>query len=364
MAYKKYARAGCFILTLMGRLSACLSAKITILPGVQFVTIVNIFLEMRAAVRSKYGTPKVLSIREIEKPAPGADELLIRVYAASANRTDYHVITGTPLIMRFFTGLFKPRLVVTGSDFAGQVEAIGPGVKLFKVGDKVMGFGGVFGIGSHTQYITFPESKGVVVMPANLTYEQAAGCLEGSFYSATGINQLKPKPGQKALVYGATGAIGSADVQFLKYYGVYVTAVCSGEHAALIKTIGADKVIDYKTQDFTKDEEEYDYVFDAVDKTGFLACKRLLKKKGIFTSSGGFEYLFWALLTRISGGRKVLLIFPKYLRGNLNFIRERVEDGSFRPLIDRIYPLEKITEAFTYVGSGEKIGNVIIKMDP
>ncbi|HET9432329.1 MAG TPA: NAD(P)-dependent alcohol dehydrogenase [Chitinophagaceae bacterium] len=319
---------------------------------------------MKAAIRVKYGLPKeVLSIQEIDKPTPKDDEVLIKVYAASANRTDYHVLTGKPNFMRLFTGLSKPRLTITGSDFAGQVEAIGPSAKTFKVGDKVMGFGGVFCIGSHTEYITFPESKGIVLMPHNITYEQAAACLEGTYYSAAGINYLKPTSGQKAMVYGATGAIGSADVQFFKYYGLYVTAVCGGEHADLIRSLGADKVIDYKTQDFTKDEERYDYIFDAVDKTGFLKCKPLLKKNGVYSSSGGFEYLAWSLITKVTGGKRVLFIPPKDIKGNLGFIKERIEEGRFRPVIDRTYPLDEIAEAFTYVGSGQKIGNVIIKMN-
>jgi NADPH:quinone reductase-like Zn-dependent oxidoreductase len=318
---------------------------------------------MKASVRLQYGSPReVVSIQEIDKPTPKDDEVLIKVYAASANRTDYHILTGKPFIMRFFVGLFKPKSTVTGSDFAGQVEATGAAVTSFKIGDKVMGFGGVFGIGSHTEYIVFPESKGIVLMPGNISYQEAAACLEGTYYSAAGINHLKPTAGQKALVYGASGAIGMADVQFLKYYGLYVTAVCGGENTALIKSLGADKVIDYKTQDFTKDEERYDYVFDAVDKTGFLQCKRLLKKNGIYSSSGGFEYLLWALITKISGGKKVLFIAPKDIKGNLGFIKRLIEEKRFRPVIDRTYPLEKIAEAFTYVGSHQKIGNVIITM--
>ena len=319
---------------------------------------------MKAAIRVKYGPPgEVLSIKEIDKPTPKNDEVLVKVYASSANRTDYHVLTGKPFFMRFFTGLFKPGLIVTGSDFAGQVEATGETVTTFKAGDKVMGFGGVFCIGSHTGYITFPESKGIVSIPGNITYEQAAACLEGTYYSAAGINYLKPTAGQKALVYGATGAIGSANIQFLKYYGLYVTAVCGGEQSELVRSLGADKVIDYKTQDFTKDEERYDYIFDAVDKTGFLKCKPLLKKNGIFTSSGGFEFLAWSLITKITGGKKVLFIPPKDIKGNLGFIKKLIEEGRFRPLIDRTYPLDKIAEAFTYVGTGQKIGNVIIKIN-
>ncbi|HEX6847715.1 MAG TPA: NAD(P)-dependent alcohol dehydrogenase [Chitinophagaceae bacterium] len=319
---------------------------------------------MRAAIRVKYGPPvAVLSIKEIDKPIPKDNEVLVKVYASSANRTDYHVLTGKPFFMRFFTGLFKPGLIITGSDFAGQVEATGAAVSSFKVGDKVMGFGGVLCIGSHTEYITFSEKEGIVLMPGNISYEEAAGCLEGAYYAAAGINHLQPTAGQKALVYGATGAIGSADVQFLKYYGLYVTAVCGGGHTELVRSLGADKVINYQTQDFTKDEERYDYIFDAVGKTGFLTCKPLMKKNGIYTSSGGFENMFWSLVTKLTGGKKVLFVPPKDIRGNLEFIKKLIEEGKFKPVIDRVYPLDKIAEAFTYVGTHQKIGNVIIKIN-
>lgn len=316
---------------------------------------------MKAAFRSKYVPPGVLNIQEIDKPTPKDNEVLIRVYATSANRSDYHVLTGRPFLMRLFTGLFKPKLAVTGSDFAGQIEATGSTVTSFKAGDKVMGFGGGFGIGSHAQYITFPETKRIVLMPGNITYEQAAACLEGTYYAAIGIIQLKPAAGQKALVYGATGAIGSAYVQFFKYYGVYVTAVCGGENSELVKSWGADKIIDYKTEDFTKDEERYDFVIDAVGKSSFTKCKSLLKKNGIYAPSGGFENLFLVLITPLLGGKKVL--FPKDTKGNLGFIKDLVEKGNFKPVIDRKYPLDKIAEAFKYVATGQKIGNVIITMD-
>ncbi len=316
---------------------------------------------MKAAVRSKYGSSEVLSIQELEIPNPKDDEVLIRVYASTVNRSDCHVLTGKPFIMRLFTGLSKPKRSIIGTDFAGQIEATGPAVRSFKVGDKVMGFGGVFGIGSHSQYITFPKTKRIVLMPGNITYEQAAACLEGTYYAAIGIIQLKPTAGQKALVYGATGAIGSAYVQFLKYHEVYVTAVCGGENRELVRSWGADKIIDYKTEDFTKDNEQYDFVFDAVGKSSFAKCKTLLKKNGVYAPSGGFENLFLVLITPLLGGKKVL--FPKDAKGNLCFIKELVEKGSFKPVIDRVYPLEKIAEAFTYVATGQKIGNVIITMD-
>ena len=316
---------------------------------------------MKAAVRSKYGSPDVLRIQDIDKPTPKDDEVLIRVYAASVNRSDYHVLTGLPFVMRFFTGLFKPSLKVTGSDFAGEVEAIGINVRSFKIGDKVMGFGGGLGTGTHAQYVTFSENKRIVSMPGNITYEQAAACLEGTYYAVIGINQLKPSAGQKALVYGATGAIGSAHVQFLKYYGVYITAVCGGENRELVRSWGADKIIDYKTEDFTKDKEQYDFVFDSVGKSTFLKCKHLLKKNGFYAPSGGAVNLFWLLVAPLLGSKKVLFI--KDNKSNLSFIKELIEKGNFKPVVDRIYPLEKIAEAFTYVASGQKIGNVIIKMD-
>jgi NADPH:quinone reductase-like Zn-dependent oxidoreductase len=321
---------------------------------------------MKAAVRSKYGLPGDLTIKDFAIPTPKADELLIKVHATTVNRTDCHVLSGRPFIMRFFTGLFKPRLSVIGTDFAGQIEAVGTGVQSFKAGDKIMGFGGMFGCGSHAQYFTLPETKaikGTVIKPENINYDEAAACLEGTFYAASIILQLKPGPGQKALVYGATGAIGSAYVQFLKYYGVYVTAVCGGENLELVKSLGADKVIDYTIEDFTKDSEQYDVVFDAVGKSSFIKCRRLLKKNGIYTSSGGAINLLWVFITPLLGGKKVPFLPPKNIKATLGFIKDLFDKGSFKPVIDRKYPIDKIAEAFIYVATGKKIGNVIITMN-
>ena len=321
---------------------------------------------MKAAVRSKYGPPEVLSIKELEIPTLKDNEVLIRVYAASVNRSDYHILTGKPFLMRAFTGLFKPKLSITGTDFAGQIEGVGKDVKSFKVSDKVMGFGGVFGCGSHAQYFTLPETKAtkaIVPMPGNITYDQAAACLEGAFYAVSVIMQLKLKTGQKALVYGATGAIGSSYVQFLKYNGVYTKAVCRGEHEELIRSLGADKVIDYEREDFTKDVERYDFVFDAVGKSSFARCKRILKKNGMYFPSNGAENLLLVPITRLLGGKKVVFTGPKSIKEGLSFIKDLIEKGSFTPVIDRKYPLEKIAEAFTYVATGQKIGNVILTMN-
>jgi len=318
---------------------------------------------MKTAFRSKYGTGKVLTIKNVDMPTPKDNELLIKVHASTADRTTYHVLTGKPFVMRLFTGLFKPRLAATGCDVAGEVEAVGKSVTLFKVGDKVMGIGGIFDCGSHAQYLVLPEKKGIVKMPDDITFEQAAACCEGTFYAASFARVFKIDAGKKVLIYGATGAIGSAYVQLLKARGLYVTAVCRGEHFELVKSLGADKVVDYTVTDFTTDNEKYDLVLDAVGKSSFLKCKRLLNKKGIFTSSGGAENLLWALITPLLGGKKV--IFPPGMRvkPTLEFVKDQIKKGKFNPLIDRVYPLEKIAEAFDYVGSEQKLGNVVITME-
>jgi NADPH:quinone reductase-like Zn-dependent oxidoreductase len=230
--------------------------------------------------------------------------------------------------MRLFTGLLKPRESIIGSDFAGEIVGIGAGVQSFKTGDKVMGFGGGLGCGTHAQYLTLTEAKAAKIMvtiPLGLTYNEAAGCLEGAFYAAAQVNPLHPKPGQKALVYGATGAIGSAYVEFLKYYGLYITAVCRSEQTQLVTALGADKVIDYTVDDFTKDSERYDFVFDAVGKSSFLKCKNLLKRNGIYTSSNGAINFFLILLTPLFGGKKVVFFFPKNFKGIMNFIKGLIE---------------------------------------
>jgi NADPH:quinone reductase-like Zn-dependent oxidoreductase len=314
---------------------------------------------MKASICPKYGSPDVLRIKQVKKPTPKDNEVLIKVYATTVNRTDLGILQGKPYLMRLATGLSKPRLAITGTDFAGQIEAIGKNVTSFKVGDRVMGFGGM-GLQSHAQYLVLPETKGIVTMPHNLTYEQAVACVEGAFYAAAGINRLKPKAGQKALVYGATGAIGSSTVQILKYYDVCVTAVCAGKSTELVKSLGAEKVIDYTKEDFTKDNEQYDFVFDAVGKSSFAKCKPLLKEKGIYSWSDGLENILLALITPLFGRKKVVFFPPNNITGELNFIKGLAEKGSFRPVIDRTYPIEKIGEAYKYVASGQKIGNVII----
>ena len=311
---------------------------------------------MKAAVRSKYGSPEVLTVKEVDPPIPKGDEVLIRVYATTVNRSDYHVLTGKPFFMRFITGLLGPKLSITGSDFAGQIEATGKNAKRFKAGDKVMGFIDM-GAKSHAQYLCISEAK-VTSTPSNVTYKQAAACLEGAFYALSGIQKTKPRAGQKALVIGGTGAIGSSYLQFLKFYGVDVTAVCGGENSALVRSLGASRIIDYKTEDFTQTSDQYDFVLDGIGKSGFGKCKHLLTPNGIFVTSQ--PNLINVLLTSLGSGKKEVFAIPKDLMRNLDFIRDLVEKGKFIPVIDREYSIDKIADAYRYVASGQKIANVVI----
>jgi NADPH:quinone reductase-like Zn-dependent oxidoreductase len=314
---------------------------------------------MKAAIRLKYGLPDVICVQDVEKPSLKKNEVLVKVYATTVNRTDCHVLTGKPFIMKFFTGLLKPKLSITGSDFAGTIESIGEKVSRFNIGDRVMGFIDM-GAQSHAEYLTISEDK-VTAAPSNLSYEQVAACLEGAFYALCAMQRLKPKAGQKALVYGATGAIGSSYVQFFRYYGVYVTAVCGGENRELVESLGANKIVDYKTEDFTKDTERYDFVCDGVGKCSFKQCKHLLVENGIYTSSEP-DFL-QLLISGFTGKKKEIIAIPKDLIPNLEVIKNLAETGHFKPLIDRKYPLSKIKEAYTYVASGQKIGNVVITIN-
>lgn len=315
---------------------------------------------MKAAIRTKYGSPEVLSVKEVSIPEHGDREILVRVHAATVNRTDCAILWGKPFLMRFFTGLFKPGLKTTGTDFAGEIEATGKNVSRFKPGDRVWGFKG-FGLRSHAAYISIHEDSPVLMIPGNINYDEAAASAEGAYYALDAVNMLNPTAGQKALVNGATGAIGSAMVQFLKFYGAYVTAVCGADQSELVRSLGADKIIDLQTEDFTKDNELYDFVFDAVGKSTFEKCKPLLKPKGIYTSSE--PNLFQVLITPLLGGKKVMFRPPKSIKTALAAIKELIENGHFKPVIDRKYPLDQIAAAFEYVASGKKIGNVVILMN-
>ena len=323
---------------------------------------------MKAIVYEKYGLPDVLELKEVEKPIPRDNEVLIKVYATTVNRTDTATIKAKPFFARFLTGMFKPKKQIPGTEFAGKIEEIGKDVKSLKVGDKVFGFNGL-GSGSHAQYMTISEDKAITI-PENTTYEQAAASTEGAHYAYNSIKNAKIKSGQKALVYGATGAIGSAAVQLLKYFDVYFTAVCNTKNIELVKSLGADKVIDYTKEDFTKDEEKYSFVFDAVGKSSFAKCKPLLQPGGVYISSDlGYmaQNVVLPLITPIIkpmiGNKKTVSPFPTDIRGSILLIKDLVAQGKFKTVIDRRYPLEQIVEAYKYVEKGQKTGNVVITLE-
>jgi len=319
---------------------------------------------MRAAVHTRYGPPEVVRVTEVDKPNAAVNELFVRVHATTVNRTDCGYRAAKPFILRFFTGLIKPKQTVLGTEFAGQVEAVGSGVTSFHVGDRVFGYlEGPFG--AHAEYLTIPEDASVATMPANSTFEEAAASTEASHYALANIRAAKIHGGQEVLVYGGTGAIGSAAVQLLKSLGANVTAVCSTEHVALLERLGADRVIDYRAMDFTKHEQTYDVVFDAVGKSSFRRCKRLLKPKGIYVSTdlGPFpQNPILAVITPLLGGKKVLFPIPKHDQEMVKHLKGLIESGDFKPVIDRRYPLEEIVEAYRYVETGLKIGNVVISV--
>jgi len=319
---------------------------------------------MKAIVYTKYGSPDVLQLKEVDKPAPKENEVLVRVNATTVNRTDCANLSAKPFIMRFVIGLFKPRKTIPGTDFAGKIETVGPNVKSFKIGDKIFGFDDQV-LSSQAQYLCISEEKAILKIPENLSYEEAVACAEGTHYAYNTINKVNIKKDQKILINGATGAIGSATLQISKYLGAEVVAVCDTKNIPLIKSLGADRVIDYLKEDFTKEKEQYDYVFDTVGKSTFNKCKPILKDKGIYISSElGWmaSNIFYSISTCFVGNKKVIFPIPKDIKDSLNFIKDLIEQGKFKAVIDRIYPLEQIADAYRYVEKGYKTGNVIIKV--
>ncbi len=319
---------------------------------------------MRAIVYSKYGPPEVVSLMEVPKPQPKDNEVLVKVYVSTVNRTDSGFRSAEYFISRFWTGLFRPKYQILGCEFAGIIEEIGQHVTTFKKGDKVFGYNDKT-CGGHGEYLTIAETDAVINMPDNLSFEEAAPLTEGAHYALVDIRAAKVERGQNVLVYGATGAIGSAAVQLLKHFGAVVTAVCNTKNVGLVKSLGADIVIDYQTQDFTRTEGKFEFIFDAVGKSSFGQCKPLLTEKGIYVSTElgkNGENLFLALTTPIWGGKRLLFPIPAITKQDVLFLKELVEKGEYKPVVDRLYNLDQIVEAYKYVESGQKTGNVVIKI--
>jgi NADPH:quinone reductase-like Zn-dependent oxidoreductase len=317
---------------------------------------------MKAAVYRKYGPPEVVQVTEADKPSPRSGELLLKVYATTVNRTDCGFRSAEYFVSRFFSGLFRPKFRILGNEFAGVVEAVGNNVSLFNVGNRVFGYNDTK-FGAHAEYMTIAETDAITTMPDDLTFEQAAPITEGAHYALCDIRAAKIKSGQDVMIYGASGAIGSAAVQLVKYLGAKVTAVCSTQNVEAVRSLGADHVIDYLTRDYTKIDQKFDFIFDAVGKSSFGKCKPLLKKDGTYISTElgkNGENIFLALLTPLSGGRKVKFPLPSIKKEDVVFLKKLVDSGKFKPLVDRSWHIDDIVDAYRYVETGQKTGNVVI----
>lgn len=315
---------------------------------------------MKAIVYTKYGSPNVLQLKEVAKPVPKGNEVLVRVHAATVTASDGMNRKGDPT-SRLSTGLTKPKKSIPGVEFAGEIEAAGRDVKLFKAGDQVFGSAGT-SYGANAEYICVPEKGVLIAKPANVTYEEAAPVCDGAL---TAMNFLKGKAsiqsGQRVLIYGASGGVGTSAVQLAKYFGAEVTGVCSTSNLEMVQSLGADKVTDYTKEDFTKNGEIYDIIFDTVQKTSFSGCKGSLKQRGVYLKT--FPSLT-NLTSKIGSKRSVFAAVglrpASEKTKDLIFLRELVEAGKMKPVMDRSYPLEQIAEAHRYVDKGHKKGNVVI----
>jgi len=323
---------------------------------------------MKLVEYTKYGPPEVLHLKNVEKPTPKDNEVLIRIYATTVTATECTFRKGEPFISRLFTGLTKPKITTLGEELAGEIEAVGRDVTLFKEGDQVFGTAGP-GFGANAEYLCIPQDGVLALKPSNMTYEEAASSVDGFL---TSLPFLRDKgniqKGQKVLIYGASGSVGAAAVQVVRYFETEVIGICSTANIEMLKSIGANKVIDYTKEDFTKSGQNYDIIFDTVGKTSYSHCKSSLNEKGIFLEAGiGLGVLFHVLWTSIFGSKKARIAAtglrpPNERIIDLIFLKELMEAGKIKPVIDRTYPLEQIAEAHRYVDKGHKKGNVVITL--
>lgn len=320
---------------------------------------------MKAVVCDRYGPPEVLRVEDVAPPVPGDDQLLVRVHATTVNRTDCGWRSGTPFFARYFTGLRRPKNPILGMELAGDVEAVGASVTEFAVGDQVFG---VKSFGANAELTCIRESGAVAHLPAGMSFSDAAAIPDGACAAMSCLRQAELRDGWNVVVYGASGSIGSAAVQLAKHhFGAHVTAVCNTKNLELARSLGADVVVDYLQEDFTKNGRTYDLVFDAVGKLSFRRCRRSLEPDGRYmTTDLGFMWHapLLALGTRRIGKKRVRLGIARYRKEDILLVKELVEAGRYRPVLDRTYPLEEVVEATRYVETGQKTGNVVLLVTP
>jgi NADPH:quinone reductase-like Zn-dependent oxidoreductase len=328
---------------------------------------------MKAIVYTEYGSPEVLQLKEVEKPTPKDTEILIRVYATSVNIGDiwarnFKEISPRKFSMpfplwlpaRMYFGFTKPKINILGSEFAGEIEAVGKDVKLFKVGDPVFGYRGQ-SMGANAAYLCMAENGLIAIKPANMTYEEAAAVPYGALTALNLLRKVNIQRGQKVLINGASGGIGSAAVQLAKYFGAEVTGVCATPRLEFVKALGVDHISDYTKEDLTKNGKSYDFIIDILGKSSFTKCKNSLQRNGIYLlASFKMKQLFQMLWTSIIGDKKVICGLSSESPKDLIFIKELVEAGKIKSIIDKCYPWEQIAEAHWYVENGYKKGNVVI----
>ncbi len=317
---------------------------------------------MRAARYESYGAPEAIHIEDIETPTPADGELLVRVRAATVNRTDCAILAAHPFFMRMFTGLWTPKRRTLGTDFAGRVEAVGARVTRYAAGDLVWGFEEL-GASSHAEHLVIAEDAAVARMPPELDFKDAAACLEGAFYAWSFLNKVKVGPTTHVIINGATGAIGSALLQLCVDAGATVTAVGDTKNLDRLRSLRATRVIDYLTEDFTDDTATYDYVFDAVGKSTFGRCRRLLRPGGVYMSSElgpGWQNLVLPTITGLCRQKRVIFPIPEDKPGFFAHMHELARSGRFCPVIDRTFRLDSIREAYAYVAAGQKTGCVVV----
>ena len=318
---------------------------------------------MKAITFKKYGPPEVLQLNQVAKPIPKDNEVLIRIFATAVNSGDIRLRKADPWAVRLFLGLSKPRINILGGVLSGEVEAIGKNVTKFKIGDQVFGATGM-SFGAYADYKCLPEEGILAMKPANISHQQAATIPFGATTALYFLKKAGIKSGQKVLIYGTSGAVGSAAVQLAKYFGAEVTGVCSTSNIGLVRSLGADAVIDYTKKDFTTNGETYDVIFETVNKLSFSASIKSLKKNGtLILGASGLSQQLRGVWTSRTSSQKIISGMIKQKAEDIIFLKELIERGFYKPVVDRTYPLEQMPEAHTYAEQGHKRGNVAITLN-